>query len=228
MFRSEIEKYFKMSKNVYLPDFGCDNANDSGKYIFNDFYKYNGIDIHRGPLENARKFFGSKNISFLLKSSKKKYNIIFISEVLEHLEDPENTLIFLNKILQDDRTILRSVPNGNGLTKIEKYVINKSGIYKFFRFIYRILKNKQKKKNTIPFNYKSGYLKNFTISSLNIRILNSELHIEYFKNISFRVANIPGSTIFGFNFIKTLNTKIIDFLSSFLCVNWNFKLEEVK
>ena len=227
IFRSEIEKYCKIHKNVTLLDFGCGNANDCGKYIINNFYDYYGIDIHQESIKYARSVFGSKNIKFSLKPLKKKYHIIVISEVLEHLQDPEKTLNFLYTLLEDDGIIIGSVPNGYGLTEIEKYVIHKFGIYKLFRFIYRLFKNRAVKK-TIPFNHESGHVQYFTVSSLKKIFLKSNLSLQYLKNGSLMGADITGSTIFRFDFTKFLNVKIADILPSTICATWIFKLKKSK
>ena len=228
IFRNEIEGYYKARKKLSLLDFGCGNANDCGKYIINRLYHYNGVDIHKKSLEYAKNQFGNKNVKFTSEPIKKKYDIIIISEVLEHLKDPEGTLKFLFSLLKDDGIILGSIPNGYGLTEIEKYIIHKFGIYKISRFIYRLFKKKENTKNQIPFNYESGHIQHFTISSFKGIVDKSGFYSEYIKNGSLMGADITGSTIFKLNFTKYLNTKIADFLPSTICATWIFKLTKQK
>ena len=54
--------------------------------------------------------------------------------MLEHLNDPEKVLFELKQKLKKDGLILGSIPNGYGLTEIEKFVIHKFFIYDFLRF----------------------------------------------------------------------------------------------
>ena len=88
-----------------------------------------------------------KNINFSNVFPKKKFDVIICSEVLEHLEDPTIILKKLNKSLYTDGILLGSVPNGYGLTEIEKFLIHKLGIYAFIKgFIIYLKKTKEPKK----------------------------------------------------------------------------------
>ena len=229
IFRNEIEKFILKNKNITLLDFGCGNANDCGKFLISPEYKYIGFDIHIPSLKFAEKNFGNKNVSFCSKVDNKKYDIIIISEVLEHLKHPMETLKLLNKKLKKNGIILGSVPNGYGLTEIEKFIIHKFGVYSFARYIYGFFKEKKKIVNTVPFNRESGHIQFFTLGNLKRVIKNSGLELEYLKNGSLMGADITGSTIFRSEILKRLNTKIADFIPSFLSATWIFKLrKEVK
>ena len=69
----------------------------------------------------------------------------------------------------------------------------------------------------------------FILGNLKRVIKNSGLELEYLKNGSIMGGDITGSTIFRSEVLKRLNTKISDFISSFLSATWIFKFrKEVK
>ncbi len=221
-FRNEIDKKRNEKKKINILDYGCGNANDCGKFLFNNLDDYFGFDIHNSSINFANKKFKTKNISFTTVLPKKKFDIIILSEVLEHLDDPKSILIHLNKKLNKDGFILGSIPNGYGLTEIEKFIIHKFYIYKFSKWIYSFFKKKKKK--SIPFNYKSGHVQFFSLTNFKKILRSSNLKIDNIINGTLMGADLSGSTILKFSFMKNLNTKIADFIPSFMSATWIFKL----
>ena len=142
-------------------DFGCGNIEDCGKYILNKKDFYLGFDIHKESIDYAKKKYKTKKINFKEKISNKKFDIIIISEVLEHLDKPEEILFQLKNKLKKDGLILGSIPNGYGLTEIEKFIIHKFFIYDFLRFCIHFLKKK---------------LKIITYLSIMIQVISNFLH----------------------------------------------------
>ena len=72
--------------------------------------------------------------------------MVLISEALEHLTFSEKTLKFLYSLLNTNGIILGSIPNGYGLTEIEKFIIHKFGINKSLRFLYNLFDKKIRSK----------------------------------------------------------------------------------
>jgi len=224
IFRENINLFRKQKKKLNILDYGCGNANDCGKYLFNDVDKYYGYDIHTPSLDYARKYYKQKNIKFNNTIPNFKFDIIIISEVLEHLDQPNETLSYLKSKLRNDGIILGSVPNGFGLTEIEKFIIHKFYIYKIAKFIYRIFKRKTKNISKIPFNYDSGHIQFFTLASFKKIIKNCNLQIEFIRNGTLLGADLSGSTLLKPEIMKKINTKIADFIPSFMSATWIFKL----
>lgn len=63
--------------------------------------------------------------------------------MLEHLYKPEEILFELKNKLRKDGVILGSIPNGYGLTEIEKFIIHKFFIYDFLKILYSFFKKKK-------------------------------------------------------------------------------------
>ena len=223
-FRKEIERRSKEKKKIEILDYGCGNANDCGKYLFNHKSKYFGFDIHKPSINFAKKEFNIKNVSFSSSLKNRKFDIIIISEVLEHLSDPTRILLDLKKKLKKDGFILGSIPNGYGLTEIEKYIIHKFYIYRFAKWIHSFFGRKKRKTTKIPFNYESGHIQFFTLRSFKKVLKKSNLTLENIINGTVMGADLSGSTFLKFNLMKKINTRTADFIPSFISATWIFKL----
>ena len=219
----QLKKGLK-KKYLSILDFGCGNIEDCGKYILNKKDFYLGFDIHKESIDYAKKKYKTKKINFIKKIPNKKFDIIIISEVLEHLNNPEKVLFELKQKLKKDGLILGSIPNGYGLTEIEKFVIHKFFIYDFLRFLYSFFKKKKEKNKHIPFNHDSGHVQFFTLSRFKKMIKKCNLKIHEIRNGTLMGADISGSTFLKFEFTKKINTKIADFIPHFMSATWIFKL----
>ena len=103
-------------KNKAILDVGC----GSGALLNEINKKYHdcdltGIDLSRTAIEYARKkmpgiLFEVKDI--FQSSTEKKYDIIFCTEVLEHLLNPALSSKKLLNLMPDDGILILTVPNG--------------------------------------------------------------------------------------------------------------------
>ena len=100
-------------------DVGCGNGNMSialgGKGC-----NVLGIDISPQSIEYAQQRNTLSNVSFkvvdasTLVASNQKYEAIVCSEVLEHLDEPQNLLHELRQVLTGNGVLVVTVPNGKG------------------------------------------------------------------------------------------------------------------
>jgi 2-polyprenyl-3-methyl-5-hydroxy-6-metoxy-1,4-benzoquinol methylase len=105
-------------KNVKILDIGCGNGNISlalGSQGFN----VTGVDIDNTSIENARKLNTFANVKFELLDAnafamKEEFDAIVCSEVLEHLDKPEELVTSIFSILKKDGILVATVPNGWG------------------------------------------------------------------------------------------------------------------
>lgn len=103
-------------ENKNILDIGCGPGallNELNKRYKNT--KLTGIDFSEHAIMYARKKM--PNITFEVKDVlkdhlKDKYDIIFCTEVLEHLENPEQTLKKILTLLSTNGVLILSVPNG--------------------------------------------------------------------------------------------------------------------
>ena len=128
--------------------------------------------------------------------------------------------------MKADGLILGSIPNGYGLTEIEKFVIHKFFIYKILRYIYKLFKNKTPSITGIPFNHQSGHIQFFTLKKFKHIVDINKLSIKFIKNGTLMGADLSGSTFLKPDFSKKINTYLADFIPSFIAATWIFKLQK--
>ena len=106
-------------KGAQVLDIGCGNGIISrrlGEMGFNVL----GVDVSEKAIATANSLNKSSNVRFEVKSAEElvadgqKYEAIICSEVLEHLNQPENLLKVLRIILAERGVLIVTVPNGQG------------------------------------------------------------------------------------------------------------------
>lgn len=104
-------------------DVGCGNGVIS-RSLGEVGYNVYGIDVSENAIAKARQLNKNPNVSFDVTSAEqliaegKKYDAIICSEVLEHLNKPENLLSTLYQSLTDTGVLIVTVPNGKGPREI--------------------------------------------------------------------------------------------------------------
>jgi len=109
---SLIEPDYEFGKVL---DLGC-GFGDLALYLFFDFRTYDGIDKDRAAIALASARFKQPNISFFVKNIEqlpgsyfRLFNTIFLIDILEHLNQPEQ---LIKLILENfDGLLLISTPN---------------------------------------------------------------------------------------------------------------------
>ena len=106
------KKYLNKKKYKNILDFGSGNGamlmpfDNTNKNLYATDLK-NNLNYKILKAKNFKKFFSSKD----LIKSKKKYDLITMIHVLEHLEDPRKILLSLSKKLEKNGIIFIQIPN---------------------------------------------------------------------------------------------------------------------
>lgn len=96
-------------KKIDLLDFGCGDC-FLLKYLDNTKYNYTGHDINNVLLEEIRN--RDKKINLTNKIDNRKYDVIVLSAVIEHVSDPIETVSKLKLNLRDNNSlIIITTPN---------------------------------------------------------------------------------------------------------------------
>jgi len=121
--------------NDLILDVGCGNGLTSNK--ISDFYKIkiDCLDYSYKRIEYAKEYSENKYCNFILedinnyiKKCKKKYNVIYLFDTLEYLND--DIILKLNKLLSDDGFILSN--SNNNLNPDEIYNLEENhNLYKW-------------------------------------------------------------------------------------------------
>ncbi|MBL7889958.1 MAG: class I SAM-dependent methyltransferase [Bacteroidia bacterium] len=107
-----LKKHLKENYNVL--DIGCNNG-DITLQIAPFVNKLTGVDYNQNIIENAKKENVNPKVEFIhcdafefLQDQKNKVDVIILSHILEHIDDPK---VFLNKCLSHTSYIYIEVPD---------------------------------------------------------------------------------------------------------------------
>ena len=128
-----ILNFLKVNKKDATIEIGCGSGDILGKINKGELI---GLDISQYILNIAKKRY--KNIKFINGNAENfpkeiincKFDKIYCSEVLEHVEDPINVLKEIKKISKNDSIIVISIPNEKLINQIKK-VLQKIRIFNF-------------------------------------------------------------------------------------------------
>jgi SAM-dependent methyltransferase len=224
-----IERYrLAIKRNPRVLDFGCGNGASLGQFVIATGVDYLGVDMHEDSLDYARMNFGTSNARFLQDvPAGECFDIILYSEVLEHLPDPVAVLCAHMPLLADDGIVLGSIPNGYGLTEIEKYVDRKLHIYTGCRRIWRMVRPRcggTLGDSTLPYNHESGHVQFFTWPSFVRTVAAAGLAVAKHQNGSVMGADFTGATVLRFRPLIAINTAAADYLPAWAAATWHFEL----
>lgn len=131
-------------------DIGCGNGNIS-IHLGSLGHNVLGIDISEKTIAKARSNNKFPNVKFEvvsaeeLQASGPQYDVIICSEVLEHLQKPEDLVRVIERLLKEDGRLIVTVPNGYGpreslMTKPMQWMQRSNGIlWKFIKGVKRLL-----------------------------------------------------------------------------------------
>lgn len=224
-----------LGRPLRILDFGCGNAVQMGRYLINGTDTYVGVDTHEPSLVYARAHFGGQKARFLDRPpEEEKFDVLVVSEILEHLDDPGRVLAGLvSQHLASGGVVLGSVPNGYGLTEIEKYIDQNLGLYRGLRAGVRsmraLLGRRDRQRTTqAPYNYDSGHVQFFTRSKLRAAAAAAGLALTELRNGSLMGADLSGVTVLRPGFMIRFNTWVADYVPHWAAATWFFRLDRAR
>ncbi|SBT09357.1 conserved hypothetical protein [Candidatus Propionivibrio aalborgensis] len=212
-------------------DFGCGNGAALGHYVIGEGVDYLGVDFHAPSLDYARAHFGERNARFLPHvPAGERFDILIYSEVLEHLDDPSAILRSHLPLLAPGGMVLGSIPNGYGLTEIEKYVDRKLHLYEALRWVWRRLRGGglARQEEGLPYNHACGHVQFFTRRSFERAVCSAGLEVAELRNGSVMGADLSGATFLRPHVLIEFNTKLADYLPAWAAATWHFTLHRAK
>ena len=117
----------RAAESLRVLDVGCGNGSELALPLARLGFEVTGIDIHAPSVEHARQLgVDVANLSYVcgrveeLKSP--PYDVVILSEVLEHLREPRFLLMAALEHLNKDGIIIVTVPNGYGEFEIDAWL----------------------------------------------------------------------------------------------------------
>lgn len=224
--REWIGSYFDQGKTVKVLDIGCGNGSQLGIPLATDLrLKITGIDPDEASIEHARRLSGSRaNLTFMSTavdelSTDERFDVIILSEVLEHLRDPLTMLQAARRLLSPQGVMIITVPNGYGEFEIGSWIFRNLRVQKL---IDRIAKQNEAVAATD--NSESGHVQFFTRARLRRMFEKEGFVIVAERAASFLASPFAGHTVARSQRFVDWNARITDRLPLVLASGWYFAL----
>ncbi len=178
------QKNNKDKKNIKILDIGCGTGIGITFPIASLGYKIIGVDIDKNSIHYANKINIYPKADFVAGDLKDlmdltDFDIIICSEVLEHVSNPEDFLMFLTTRIKSDGIIILTVPNGYSWFEFENFCYNKLAIKFLLKYLIKfyILPVNKNALPLITFNKNDKHIQRFSYNSLKDLLAKVELKI---------------------------------------------------
>lgn len=225
--RQAIEEAFPNRNpcSLRVLDVGCGNGYELALPLARQGFRVTGIDIHAPSIEHAKRMAaGLPNASFICgrveEHNEQPYDVVILSEVLEHLSEPERLLKASIRQMNRDGIIIVTVPNGYGEFEIDSYLFR---MLRLERLVHRLARSSAQVMAATD-NHDNGHVQFFTRSRL--RRLFDECSLSVFRQgaASFLAGPLIGHTLARSQRFIEWNARITDKLPYTLASGWYFAL----
>ena len=232
-FLNTIKDYLRDNKlndnEISILEIGCSNGSLVTLPLADQGYNILGIDLHKPSIEVANKNNTYSNAHFECKDladfdTSETFNIIILSDILEHVEDPNFLLKMSKKHLADNGIILVSVPNGYGPSELERRFLETTKIMNLINYFTWLIARLIGRRS-VAYNSDSGHIQFFKMKDLKNLYDASELEISSFNKGALFGGGItyPLGKILPFIIKPSLN--LADKINSNFVSTWYFCLK---
>jgi len=227
------------ARSVRILDVGCGNGSQVAVPLARHGFQITGVDPHVASIEHARRLakeFG--NAAFLCGYTsdlppQRLFDVVILSEVLEHLDTPQQALEESLTHLAEHGLVLVTVPNGYGEFEIDSWFFRHLGLASLLellkassrlRGISKRLRRRGQEELLSTENQECGHVQFFTLSRL--RALFASLSLTMLREGAGTLLCGPMiyHTLAYSNRFLRWNARIADRLPLMLASGWYFVL----
>jgi ubiquinone biosynthesis O-methyltransferase len=214
------------ASSLRVLDVGCGNGSQLALPLVQEGFRLTGVDTDERSIEHARRLAAeSPNARFLCGrveqlSSAEEFDIVVLSEVLEHMTEPECLLEASARLMTADGILIVTVPNGYGEFELDSWMFR---ALRLQRVVDALARNKRAVMAATD-NHESGHVQFFTRRRLSA----------LFRQCGLRVFRAEASVLFsgplvGHTLARSArfiewNARITDRLPMVLSSGWYFAL----
>lgn len=217
----------RRAQEIRVLDIGCGNGSQLALPLaLTDGFQITGVDPDRRSIEHAASLAcGNPCARFLCGRvedlmDEMPFDVVVLSEVLEHLERPEELLLAGVKLLKPDGILIVTVPNGYGEFEIDSWVFRKLRLQ---RVVDALVRNKREVLGATD-NQESGHVQFFTRSRLRRLFNRCGLIPVREGSASFLAGPIAGHLLARSDRFIRWNARVTDHLPFQLASGWYFAL----
>lgn len=222
----------KEKAEMHIADIGCGNGLQMTFPLAGQGYSMTGVDMHKPSINFAVEKNVFKNARFLLQEGEDfknvfhdgKFDVVILSDILEHVKNPLGMLMAARSILQPHGVILISIPNGYGPFEIENFILRKTGVLKLGRSFRRIFSRRSGcAEGTQTLNVENGHIQFFTRKRFSGLLKTAGLEVSGFRKGSFLAGSFSNALISRVPFLTRANIAAGKRLPATMCSVWYFE-----
>jgi SAM-dependent methyltransferase len=212
-------------EDIRILDLGCGNGTQLALPLIHDGFDLTGIDTDERSLARARELAADTcNANFICGELENlrietRFNVVILSEVLEHLMEPEQLLASAVDSLDKDGVMVVTVPNGYGEFEMDSWVFRGLNLQ---RVVDALARNQ--KEVIAGTDNESGHVQFFTSRRLQRLFAVCDLEIIRVATGSFLAGPIVGHTLARSQKFIRWNARITDRLPFSWASSWYFAL----
>jgi SAM-dependent methyltransferase len=232
----QLERHMaRVGRPVTLLDFGCGNGSAVSRFLMLEGVRYYGVDFHEPSLSYARLHFGGPRATFVDRVPEDViFDALVYSDVLEHLDDPLDTIRGHAAMLAEDGILIGCAPNGYGPFENEKRLDRWLKLGAVLDLPGRIRRNLIRHPSpgpageAVPYNSESGHVQFFTRRALRALLARAGFELGEFRNGAFVGAPLSERYLLRGARIARWNARAADWLPYWAVSTWLFSAKRVK
>jgi ubiquinone biosynthesis O-methyltransferase len=215
----------RAADSLRVLDVGCGNGSELALPLARLGFEVTGIDIHGPSIEHARQLgVDVTNLSYVCgrveELTSPPYDVVILSEVLEHLREPRLLLSAALEHLNKNGLIIVTVPNGYGEFEIDSWLFR---IFHLQRVVDVMARNSNQVTAATD-NHASGHVQFFTRRQLRRLFADCSLYVAREGVASFLAGPFIGHTLARSDRFIEWNARVTDKLPRVLASGWYFAL----
>jgi SAM-dependent methyltransferase len=222
-------RYHSPRASVSVLDVGCGTGTQLTIPLATLGFDVTGVDTHEASIAIARQLrpTGKFVLGQVRDLPRRTFDVVIVSEVLEHLDHPETLLADALPYLRDDGLLFVTVPNGYGEFEIDRRLYRALRLDFLFDTLYRGLRallRRSPRPEIAGSQDESDHVQRFTLSRL--RRLFSKHGLEVCAERATSVASGPlvAHTLGRIPGFIALNVRLADHLPMWASSAWMFVL----
>lgn len=232
------------SETIEILDVGCGNGSQMALPLLRRGFRITGVDMHGPSIEKARRLSeglsGAEFIRGTLETipAAKRFDVVLLSEVLEHVENPQELLGAAVKNVRATGLVIVTTPNGYGEFELDSSVSRMIHLEGLIALAKRAIagRNNRVKGNgqglsidaeeavASTENHTCGHLQFFTLGRLNRIFKECNLSVVSSAGSSFLSGPIVCLTFGRSRRFVEWNARVTDSMPLWLASGWFFAL----
>ena len=215
----------RAADSLRVLDVGCGNGSQLALPLARNGFHVTGVDTDARSIEHARQLAASEtNVSYICGRVEdlrdQPFDVVILSEVLEHLKEPGVLLLASAEHVSKDGIMIVTVPNGYGEFEIDSRVF---GMLRLQRLIDAVA-GRSKEVLAATDNQESGHVQFFTRRRLRRLFADCSLSVFREGPASFLAGPLVGCTLARSERFIQWNARVTDHLPLWSASGWYFAL----